>query len=167
MKRLFLLSLAVLLIAGAAWAISIPQSEDAETGPAIWYVPVYNNSGSALSKNDVVVWDFGSSSGDNDNWVTTNTTADTFIVAGVVWPSDIAASDRGTIAVRGVVKVTIDSDGPQPINTAAAGSLLCAGSTAGAGQVCSNNGSDADAFAFTTSNYSTGEASINAYVFGR
>jgi len=163
MKKLFLVSLAILLTVGIAHAVSFPQSEDAKNGPGIWYVPVYNNT-SALSKGDVVVWDIASSPGDNDNYITTTTTSDTFIVAGVVWPFAIGAGGRGTIAVKGVVDVNTESDGGG-ISTATANWLLCTGNTAGRAQVCSDLVTDPNSFGFTTAARS--DTVVKSYIIGR
>jgi len=163
MKKLFLLSLAVLLIAGYVWAADIPQSEDPKQGPAIWYLPVFNNT-TALTKGDVVVWDISSSTGDNDNYVTTTTTADTFAVAGVVWPSDIAAGGRGTVAIKGVVDVNVRA------GTTKTGSLLCTYTTAGAAGTCSVRAGDANAFGFTVKDQivtTTDKSFAQSYIFIR
>lgn len=158
MKKL-LFVLALLLIAVPAFAISIPQSESGTTGPAIVTIPVYNNSGGTMDAGDVAVWDIGSSTGDNDNWVTTTTTADTFLVAGVVYPADIAAGDVGTIAVRGVVQVDFGATG-----TGAAGSLLCSDSVAGAADNCTSSTGDKNAFGIVTTAVSSN--SVNAMLQG-
>ena len=144
MKKLFsMLFLAALLLSGGlAHAISIPVGEDAKGGPAIWTIPVYNNSGSTMDAGDVAVWDIGSSTGDNDNYVTTTTTADTTIVAGVIYPQDIAAGDTGTMAVHGTVLV--DASG---IGLNSVGGPVCSSATAGAARSCVTN---ASAFALVT-----------------
>jgi len=130
MKKLLYAFLAVLLIAGAAYAVSIPQTEDAENGPFVWYVPVYNSNASTLAAGDVVVWEIDESTGDNDNWVEDTTTADTPLVAGVIWPSSIAVGASGTMAVHGVVECTVDASGVGAMGT------LCTSTTAGSGGAC-------------------------------
>lgn len=159
MKRLYSIVFAILLalsITGLAMA-AVPQSVDPTAGPEVWTTTVYNNSGSTLDAGDVVVWDIGSSTGDNDNYVTTTTTADTFLVAGVVWPSDIAAVSIGSIAIRGIVGVDL----AQPL---AAGSLICSGATAGGAQLCSSPADDVSAFGFVTE---SGTTNVQAMIFGR
>lgn len=161
MKKLFLLLLAVLLIAGTAWAISFPGSEDAEEGPYVWTVPVYNNSGASLSVGTLVVWQFTSSTGDDDNYVTTSTDTDTFLVAGIVYPNAIAATDSGTIAVHGVVDVRVSDNG------VAEGSLICSDdTTAGLVDTCSDTATDANAIGFTTTGV-TRAGLAKAFLFGR
>lgn|SRR3990167_4378570 len=137
MRKLLSLVLALLLMSGVAFAASIPQSEDPVAGPAVWTVPVYNNSGAILDIGDVVVWDIGSSTGDDDNYVTTTTTADTALVAGVVYPSDIAIGGTGTIAVKGVVQVDSHE------NFVSQPGLACTSVTAGSARPCRT---DANAF---------------------
>ena len=133
MKKFLFVLLAVLLIAGSAQALSIPQSEDAKAGPGISLRPVFNNDTTTLSAGDVVVWDIGSSTGDNDNYVIDTATADTYIVAGVVWPNSIPAKSRGHIAVHGVVDCDIVANGVQT------GGLICSSTTEGEGQTCGVN----------------------------
>src|SRR3990167_5752867 len=133
MKKLLNVFLVVLLILGMAvvsQAASIPQSERGNEGPAPWYIPVYNNSGSDFDAGDVVTWDIGSSTGDNDNYVTTTTASDTLLVAGVVWPNAITAGDTGTIAIKGVVECDIGAQG------VGAGGPLCTSATTGGGDQC-------------------------------
>ena len=132
MKKLVLALFAVLLIAGMAYAVSLPQSEEAKAGPGIWYLPVYNNDSETLDAGQVVVWDIGSSTGDNDNYVVNTTTVDTAIVAGVIWPADIAINDSGTMAIRGVVECNMT-------NATTAGGVLCTSTEAGAGINCIDN----------------------------
>lgn len=150
MKKFIFALLAVLLIAGVAFAVSIPQSEESKNGPYVWTVPVYNNSGSTLDVGDVVIWDIDASTGDNDNYVTTTTTADTHIVAGVVYSADIAAGDTGTIVVRGVVAT--DCINLQTVNGPA-----CSSGTAGTATSCSD---DDAMFGHVTQVCSSGSALI-------
>jgi hypothetical protein len=158
MKKLFFVLLAILLIAGNAFAISIPQSESGTTGPAVVTIPVYNNLGSTMDAGDVAIWDIGSSTGDNDNWVTTTSTADTYLVACVVYPSDIAAGDVGTCAIRGVVPVDMSTTG-----VGAAGSVLCTSTTAGSAGNCAA-ATAIGAFGIVTTAVSGG--SVNAMIKG-
>lgn len=149
MRKFLFALLAVLLIAGMANAVSIPQSEDPNHGPGVWMVPVY--SAGALDVGDVVVWAIDDSTGDNDNWVETTTTANTSIVAGVVYPSAISAGGTGTIAIRGVVQVDVEGG-------IAAGDLLCTSSTAGTAKSCGTQTIAAyGQFGIATSAASSGE----------
>jgi len=154
MKNLFKLLFALLLVMGGvsqAFAINIPGTENPKDGPAIWMTPVYNNSGSTLSAGDVVVWDIGSSAGDNDNYVTTTTTADTNLVAGVVYPAAISSGDTGYIATHGVVAVNIASGGNS------VGGVVCSSSTAAKAHNC---GTDANNFGIVTTAVSSGSANV-------
>ena len=155
MKKLFLSVLFAILLVGGyanlAHAIAIPEAEQGNEGPAVWLVPVYNNSGGTLDVGDVVVWDIEQSTGDNDNYVTTTTTADTVLVAGVVYGNDIAAASSGTIAVHGFVSVDMAGGG----NTV--DGPVCTSATAGSAQSCGNN---AAAFGFVTTVTSSGSANV-------
>ena len=131
MRKLLFALLAVALIAGAAYAASIPQSEDPQAGPGVWLVPVY--SAGALDVGDVVVWAIDDSTGDNDNYVETTTTAETYLTAGVVFPNGIAAGGTGTIAIKGVVQVDVVSGEHGGITE---GSALCTTTTAGSVKAC-------------------------------
>uniref|UniRef100_A0A6M3KGK8 Uncharacterized protein n=1 Tax=viral metagenome TaxID=1070528 RepID=A0A6M3KGK8_9ZZZZ len=108
----------------------IPGAIDPKNGPEIWTLPVY--TASALDAGDVVQWCIDDSDGDNDYWVETTTSANTYIVAGVVWPSDIAAGGVGTIAVRGVVDADVAYGG----YGASAVGPVCTSSTAGSLYSC-------------------------------
>lgn len=128
--KLFLLSLLFVSMAGLGYAANIPELVDPDEGPEVWVTSVYNNSGGTLDAGDIVVWDISSSTGDNDNYVTTTTSACTHLVAGVVYPNDIAAGKPGTIAIRGIVDVDAVS-GTIVTNTA-----IGTSATAGAATVC-------------------------------
>ena len=132
-KFLFSLFLAVSLFGvTTSYALECAQSPEPQNGGAENCVTsVYNNSGAALDDGDVVVWDVGSSTGDNDNWVTTSTTADTYLVAGVVEGS-IGVADSGFITVRGVTNVDTQTVGG--LNTV--NGLACTSTTAGAAKSC-------------------------------
>lgn len=155
MNKLLLNSLFALLVlaggANLAQAISIPEGEDAKNGPAPWLVPAYNNTSSSLAAGSVVIWDIGSSTGDNDNYVNTTTTRDTYIVAGVVYPNAIAAGDTGTIATHGVVPVTVTSAGVTDAGP------VCSSTTAGAAVSCSTN---AAAFGIATATGTSGNVNV-------
>ena len=102
-KWMFLLALAVLLTAsGNVFAVTI--SEDGARGRANRILTnVYNNSSSALTSGTVVIWDTALSGEDNEGaYVTTTTSADSNLAAGVVVSDSIAASGGiGTICVYG------------------------------------------------------------------
>ena len=162
MKK-FLLAILIVLLAANVYAISIPDSEqiiNATGEEAVWLMGVYNNHGSTLDVGDVVVWDIASSTGDNDYYVKKVSETDTFMVAGIVYGNDIAASSNGVIAVRGIVDVDVTG-------TVNAGTLLCTSNTNENGYAtsCSSITSDADAFGFSLQTISG--LSTKAYIFGR
>lgn len=134
--------LAALVLAREAFAGGISQSIDPKTQTETWLISVYNNSGSEMDVGDVALWDIGSSTGDNDNYVKSSGSVDTFIVAGVVFPSAIAAGDVGTIIVKGIADV--DTVGA----TVTTGTLLCDSATDGSAQACSDVNSDENSFGF-------------------
>jgi hypothetical protein len=157
MRKYLVCLLSLLLFAGVAFGASIPSSVNPKEGPEIWLTEVYNNSGSALDAGDVVVWDIASSTGDNDNYVTTTTTKDTALVAGVVYPAGISASASGSIAIRGVV----DCDTLTAVDGLGASSFLCTSATAGDGKACTNTN---NAYAITTAASSSGSATCYVFV---
>lgn len=155
MKKLLFLVLALLLgLSTSVFALECSQSPEPQNGgPENCVTSVYNNSGSALDDGDVVVWDVGSSTGDNDNWVTTTTTADTYLVAGVV-EGTIAIGDSGFITVKGVTNV--DTQAAGDLNTVAG--LACSSTTAGAARSCrTNEGSN---FGIVTTVGASGTANV-------
>lgn len=158
MKRFLFLALVLLVSTGVASAASIPGAIDAKAGPEIWTISVFNNESSTMDVGDVAEWDIGSSTGDNDNYIIQADSVDTYLVAGVVWPADIAAGSRGTIAIRGPVQVDLLSS----LGGAAVGSLLCSSATVGSAAVCSSGATDANAFGFATS--APASASCIAYI---
>lgn len=160
MRRTLGLVLAMLLITGVAYSASIPQMEDPKVGPAVWLVPVYNNDTDTADVGDVVIWEIGESTGDNDNYINRTTTADTFLVAGIVYPSDILTKDTGSIAIRGVVTADLATTHGVVVN-----SLLCSSTTEGGVDVCSDSATDADAIGFATETPSG--TTVKMYLFGR
>lgn len=136
MKRLKLL-LAVLLVVGVAGLAQLAQAHNVFYNPedTMGYigVPVYNNSGSAMGPGTVAVWDIGSSSGDNDAWVTTTSTDNTSIVAGVIWPNNIPIGTAGYMVIWGLAECDI---GPFAVS---AGTPICTSTTTGQGNGCGNN----------------------------
>lgn len=155
MKKYLLSFLFALLFAtgGAqlACAVAIPEVEDPRDGPAVWLVPVYNNSGGTLDVGDVVIWDTEQSTGDNDNYVTTTTTAGTSIVAGVIYGSDIVAGESGKMAVHGVVSVDMAAGGNEVDGP------VCTSPTAGSAMSCTD---DDKAFGIVTTVTSSGSANV-------
>jgi len=81
MRKLYLLTLAALLVmSGVAFAAGIPTAADPQNAPEVWTVEVYNNSGSALTSGNVVVWNCAGDTADTSfayrtMWVTTSATA--------------------------------------------------------------------------------------------
>lgn len=135
MKRLFFVLLAVLLMGGVCFAQN--QMIDPTTSVAQDRTSVYNNSGGDLDIGDVVVWDIDASTGNNDAYITTTTTADTHLVAGIVYPDAIATGQVGSILTFGVG--TCDTlYGAAP----AENGDLCTSTTAGAGSNCSTSGAN-------------------------
>lgn len=145
MKKLLSVVFALLLavsMTGVALSHTITIDPSAADGSGTQVVPVYNNSGGTLDIGDVVVWDIGSSTGDNDFYVTTTTTANTGVVAGVVLNSTIAAASEGEIVIFGPATCDVGVGGIDN------GGLLCSSTTAGSGKGCaSTSGSGAYAIA--------------------
>ena len=114
---------------------SIPNVVDPVAGPEVWTLPVYSSS--LLDVGNVVIWAIQDSSGDNDYWVEESSTADTVLVAGIVWPAPIAAGGTGTIAVRGIV--TDETAGTTGVEGSIdAGDSVCMSSTSGVVHVCTS-----------------------------
>lgn len=131
-KRLFFLLVAVLAIfmasSAQAWFATEPK---AANGSGQVSISVFNNAGAALDAGDVVIWDIGASTGDDDLYVTTTTTVETGLVAGVVWPNGISDGNTGTIVVYGQAQCDL-------ITGIASSGLLCSSATAGSGRACTN-----------------------------
>ena len=138
--KVFLALLLCLSIAGVVNA-HIIISDPKGGGPTSLTVPAYNNSGATLTAGDTVIWDINNSTGNDDFWVTTTTTADTQLVAGVVWPGDISANSSGAIVIWGIARCDITSTNLGP------GTPICNSATAGEATLCTDE--DA-AFAMTT-----------------
>jgi len=156
MKKLFIILVAVLMIGSVAYQVHAHSvAADARTtdGAANVKFEVYNNSGAALDVGDVVVWDVDASTGDNDLYVTTTTTAETGLVAGVV-SAAIAAADTGSIIIYGLAECDVDGGVSAPTE-------LCTSGTAGAGKSCAtaNTGSYA-----ISSSVATGADQIECFV---
>ena len=155
MKKYLFIVLAVLLMASVANATVVPGAVDAKAGPEVWVTSVYNNSGGSLAEGDLLVWQIGSSTGDDDNYVTTTTTADTHLVAGVVYKAAIATASRGLMALKGVAPIDV-------LGSVVDGSILCSSATAGEAGVCSD-----DAYAIGHAVASGDNTTVNAFIYGR
>ena len=126
------LALAMLLIGSVAYGHQIssdPAGNMTSQFPGV-QIDVY--AAAAVDAGDVVVWDVGASTGDNDAWVATTTTADTGLVAGVIWPNDIAAGNSGSMVIYGMAECDTAGGG------IADDGLLCTTATAGAGDDCAS-----------------------------
>src|SRR3990167_8649697 len=112
MKRILSL-VAVLLLGLATTSHSYFGAASARStdGSASVKITVYNNASADLDAGDVVVWDIDASTGDNDLYVTTTTTADTGLVAGVVWPDAITDGSEGSLVVFGFAECDTGTDG--------------------------------------------------------
>lgn len=101
-----LLSLSILLMAGSSAFAGLQIGSDGNRGESNQVLTsVYNNSASALTSGTVVIWDTALSGDANEGaYVTTTTSADSNLVAGVVVSDTILASGGiGTICVYGPV----------------------------------------------------------------
>lgn len=153
MKKLFSFFVVALLLGLTTnvFALVCSTSVEPNAGGASQCIEsVYNNSGSTLDSGDVVIWDLDSSTGDDDNWVTTTTTADTYLVAGVV-VNAINAGESGTIVVRGFANVDVQSG----LNTVKG--PACSSSVAGSARSCVT---DAANFGFVTTVAASGSANV-------
>ncbi len=164
MKRLFLAFLALLLCVGVASATNIPPATDAVNNKEVWITPVYNNESAEIGVGQVVQWDMDSSTGDNKNYVVLCELADTFLVAGVVYPSAIAAKSIGFIATKGPIQVDVqDTVAGVGNGTMLANQLICTSQFDGYGQVCSAPDGDANAFGYATAAGSTSSVIVNVF----
>lgn len=133
MKKLLLgILLVMVAMTGIVYAHSIAYNP--EDTMSYQTVPVYNNSGGTLSAGAVVVWDIGSSSSDNDAWVTTTTNADTAIVAGIIWPYPITAGTSGSMVIWGLAQCDVGAF------AVTAGTPVCTSTVAGTVSNCANEG---------------------------
>jgi hypothetical protein len=154
MKRLFILTaLIVCLTVGIVYAANIVRVVDPQNQKEIWITEVYNDddASATMTAGSVVVWDIHSSTGDNDNYVTETSTADTGLVAGVVYPTDIAFGATGTIAIYGIVDV--DTNGAQTVDD-----VLCTSTGVGVADDCTT---DAFGFCVVTEAADPGKCFIN------
>lgn len=152
MKKVIILLVVLLLTVAVTGAQAFFMIADPLTteGAAKVVIPVYNNSGGALDEGDVVVWDIGSSTGDNDLYVTTTTTAATGLVAGVVTKGGIGAGSSGSIVVYGMAECDHVEGG--------AGTQLCTSTTAGAGGICSTTALESMSYAIVSALGSSGQS---------
>lgn len=148
MKK-YLIMIAVLLFvmtgsANAAWFIADPQVTD---GAASVKISVHNDVANAVTLNtgEVVIWDIDASTGNNDLFVATTTTANTGLVAGVIWPTAIEAGNSGSMVVYGFAECEVGKGGVKAFG------LLCTGATAGSGDGCTVVADEAQAYAIVTS----------------
>lgn len=152
MKTKFaVISLAVLLLAsGKAWALQISSDGNRGDANAI-FTAVLNDSGATLQSGAVVIWDTGAADPADSGlgaWVTTTTSADSNLVAGVVHQSRIVDQGIGAIQIYGARQVlTADStDRPTSAGTAVGTTTVAgqAGSGSGLGVLLRTSGSGAD-----------------------
>lgn len=157
MKRLFILTaLIVCLTVGIVYAANIARVVDPQNQSEVWITEVYNDAGKELTVGEVVVWDNGDgttgiadSTGDNDNYVTVTTTADTNLVAGVVYPTNIASGANGTIAIYGMVDVYVADVG------CTVDDILCSSTTTDHAKDCTT-----DSFGFAICQEATGATGL-------
>jgi len=144
MKRFLPVFLAILLLLSFTGLVDAQKIVDTADGPEVWVTSVYNNSTSTISAGDIVVWDISSSTGDNDNYVNTTTTADTTLAAGIVWPADIAGKSIGSIAIR-ATGITVNTLGGTTVPTS-----LCTSGTTGRADACSESAGDPNRVGYCT-----------------
>src|SRR3990167_6697841 len=153
LNKLMALSLAMLLLAsGQAWATTISSSGDRGDANII-LTAVFNDSGGTLTSGTVVIWDTGAADPANAGlgaYVTTTTTADSNLVAGVIHQASIVDQGIGTIQIYGAREVLhANSTDRQATVGGAVGTTTVAGqSGSGTGLGCllhtSGSGSDAE-----------------------
>lgn len=135
MKRLASLLLAsMLLMSEQAFAVQI--SSDGRRGDAnAIFTAVFNDSGATLQSGYVVIWDTGAADPTDEGlgaYVTTTTTADSNLVAGVVHQTSIPDQGIGTIQIYGPRQtVMADSTDRQATVGGAVGTTTVAGQCGG------------------------------------
>ena len=163
MKRVLLVGLTLLFLAGVSEAhFKGAMSPKSTNGSASEKITIFNNSGSALDRGDVVVYDFDNSTGDDDLYVTTTTTADTLLVAGVVWSNDIAIGDEGSIVVWGFAQCDIAGHFGEGVTSV---QPICTSTTAGSGRACQSGNAGAS-YAISALDISAGSQG-NCFVKGQ
>ena len=156
MKRFIFTVIALFLFTGVANAASIASAVNPVDGPELWVTAVYNNDDATMDVGDCAQWDIENSTGDNDNYVEQCDAVDTFLVAGVVWPVDIASKDKGLIVTKGVVQV-------DTLGAIMEGSAICASATAGSVYVCSDPEDDSNQFGYAVTGQSGGSATAMVF----
>ena len=130
MKKLLLISLAILFLAGIAEATGIPVAVDPKNYPVVWTEDVYNGSGDDIATGQIVRWDFDASDSDLSSvyddmcpWVEENDELDNVWIAGVTLiTKGITNGDTGQIIIKG----------PAVVDDGAGSSVLTAGQICGA-----------------------------------
>ena len=103
MKKILSIMLAILLLAsGQAFALQISSSGDRGDANCI-FTAVFNDSGGTLTSGTVVIWDTGTdeTTAQFGAYVTTTTSADSNLAAGVVHQSSILDQGIGAIQIYG------------------------------------------------------------------
>lgn len=143
MRKLFLISLALLLMVGVANATNIPQSAEPKNYPTVWTEQVYNGSGSDITSGYIVDWDFDTSDSASDEydgmcpWVKTNATDEGVWQAGVVpFGQNIANGSTGAIIIKGPAYCLIGSTLVADTLVAGNGSGLISAFDGGAANEC-------------------------------
>jgi len=160
MKKLIIM-FAILFLGMVSTAQAHTMMADGKTtdGAAYHTWPVFNNSSSALDEGDVVVWDVAASTGNNDLYVNTTTTANTGLVAGVVTSAGCVASSACDIIIFGLAKCdTLVGLG------VGEGGLICTSGTAGDGVVCTAVTDEGQSYAIASE---SGAGQIDCFVTGR
>ena len=107
MRKILLLSLAILFIAAIANATNIPVTVDPKEEPIVWTEMVYNNSAATIVSGYIVKWNFDASdsaTAANDDMCNSIEvgSANSVWTAGVVpYGNNIANGDTGSIIIRG------------------------------------------------------------------
>ena len=150
-NKLIALLLGLLLLASeSAFAVTINSGSDRGDANLI-LTAVFNDQGSTLTSGSVVIWDTGAADPANAGlgaYVVTTTSADSNLVAGVVYTDSILDQGIGMICVYGAMEVlTADStDRPTSSGTAVGTSTVAgnAGSGTGLGVLLRPSGSGVD-----------------------
>ena len=153
MKRLISALIAVLFLGtSVSSALAVTISSSGERGAANRiFTAVFNDSGSALTSGSVVIWDTGADDPADAGlgaYVTTTTTADSNLAAGVVHSDSIPDQGTGVIQIYGPREVlTADStDRPTSAGTAVGTTTVAgnAGSGTGLGVLLRTSASGVD-----------------------
>jgi len=158
MKKLLFVLFALLFVVGVANATTIPGIVDPATSRELWITQVYNGDTVALDVGDCAEWVVGSSTGDDKNWVEGCDATDTFLVAGVIWPVDIGVGAMGLMVIKGPVEVDT------VIQNQEVGSLVCASTTGGSVDNCSDIDSDPNALGYVTATGSSNSAMVQVFL---